>query len=348
MIIRSGQLLLALALAAILVFVYKMREQIAERLDGIEDKGEAGRRLLASLLHGPILLQLIASAISKKFYTTLAGVDYMVGTIVEDRRFEKMLLERKQMRPRKQCCERKPKVLASAGDAADLEADVVPEERPLPSLRRCGCCKKAEAEEEEALSREEELCAVVADRTRRLDDLVRVMDVDDDSAFQKRKRIGLAAGQNLHTSGYKLVTKKLKAPVPLGVLTVTVHSAKLQQKGLKDLHNPYVRMQTEPSDGDGDPKEESTVVVEHSNAPTWGSEHALEVWSLSDVRLFLHCFSHVFGRDAFLGECMLGHDEIIGLVARADQTVQGQPGATPSLYTVVDCHWLPFLRRFAH
>lgn len=120
--------------------------------------------------------------------------------------------------------------------------------------------------------------------------------------------------------------------LPLGTLTVTVHSAALEPRGHSGavdsphvLHSPYVRAHLEHYDctlpAATHPCDQSTAVAEKTNDPVWGTEHALECWSLSQPRLFMHAFSHdnAFGRDAFLGECVVGREDLIGLVAQAGQ-----------------------------
>ena len=217
-----------------------MRGEIQTRVGLVEDKGEAAKNMVVSLMQGPVLLQLMASAISKKFYTTLAGVDYMVGTIVEARRFEKMLLEKKRVPQRKGCCgcrcallrnallsctasqrttvgpggsnvvqcrvpeeNRHDDVEAADGGGGGGQHDIKPTVDE-PTARRCWCCckkKNGVGAQPAAVSPADELQAVVADRNRRLDDLVRVMDVDEDEGFRFRKNTGISAAQNLGTLG---------------------------------------------------------------------------------------------------------------------------------------------------
>eukprot|EP01044_Picomonas_judraskeda_P039788 COSAG03_NODE_19225_length_340_cov_2.199170_2_plen_60_part_01 len=55
----------------------------SEELDGVDTRGVA-TQLLDQMMKFRVLLEMLASSVSKKFYTTLAGVDYMISTIVED------------------------------------------------------------------------------------------------------------------------------------------------------------------------------------------------------------------------------------------------------------------------
>ena len=77
------------AMLCIASFLWNVRE--AEELEDVDAKGEA-TKIIDQMMKVRVILEMVCSSISKKFYTTLAGVDYMVSTIVEDRRFEKMLI----------------------------------------------------------------------------------------------------------------------------------------------------------------------------------------------------------------------------------------------------------------
>jgi hypothetical protein len=243
-----AMMLMLIAVACVIAFLYHIKD--AEQVRSINKK-DIAVDILQNMLQGRVLVELVVSTVSKRFYTTLAGVDYMVGTIVEDRRFEVMLME--LQRPPKEfrgCCGRKINdVLDQASDngEAGKRRRALPE---LPKLRRalpelpqgnstddddsgggscragCCCCKKdqSEAEVEPLLSEREELEAVFKDRQIRLDDLCKLMYVGADKSFMKKKEIGMAAARQQRSELWLQATKR-KERKPAGYLTITVHGA---------------------------------------------------------------------------------------------------------------------------
>ena len=118
----------------------------------------------------------------------------MVSTIVEDRRFEKMLIDFKRPAKAKGCCGRKKAVklqavadeeAAALGTAEPLTKRVAEEDDgpPEEDEKKKSCCcggKDESAEAVRVLTEEEELKKVFEDRTERLDDLCKLMYVGED------------------------------------------------------------------------------------------------------------------------------------------------------------------------
>ena len=59
------------AMLCIASFLWNVRE--AEELDNVDAKGEA-TKIIDQMMKVRVIMEMIASSISKKFYTTLAGV----------------------------------------------------------------------------------------------------------------------------------------------------------------------------------------------------------------------------------------------------------------------------------
>ena len=146
---RYGLMAQVIAVFCIAMFIYKMRD--AEELEGV-DKKQTAKGAIDQMLEFQVVLSMLVSSISKKFYTTLAGVDYMISTIVEDRRFEIMLKTFKRPPQSKGCCGRKKKEgihgemeESSESDDADSDEEAVGGLKGESKVKDGkGCCGKDE------------------------------------------------------------------------------------------------------------------------------------------------------------------------------------------------------------
>lgn len=199
------------------------------------DKKGIAKEALQELSESPLLrtiinvIKILVGVLSKKFLTTLAATDYMLGMIVEDRRFEKMLMELKRPPEPAGCCGRKSHV-----DVDTLEAEPIPdtpkkdtEAEPTRGTSFLSCLQKKEdasVEELEVLSDKEQLQAVYKDRTTRLDDLCHLMYVDEDKEYMERKNVGMAAARKMRSEAYKNAISRVTEQLPVGFVTVRIHS----------------------------------------------------------------------------------------------------------------------------
>ena len=293
-----------------------------------------------------VLMELIVSAVSKKFYTSLAGVDYMVGTIVEDRRFEVMLMELRRPPKRDGCCGRKrhhdvheeehEDVSSGKGSGDDVEQAAVIS-RPLPQMENSGCFggKKVVSVSTPQQERDQ-LQAVFANRRLRLDDLCKLMYVDEDKSFAKNKEVGMAAVRQMRSDAWAAVKKRFEK-TPAGFLTVTVHEAHgLVTTEMSHMPNAFVSLEFEQLSSEEMNTQQQqmhvqtstweTAVRPLSDAPVWDSDETTDnnqfcipVWDLTQPKLYLHVYDSTSGLrdDTFIGEACYSSAAILDLMAQA-------------------------------
>ena len=99
--------------------------------------------------------------LSKKFYTAHVCVDYMVATIVADRKYEKALLELKRPPQSEGCCAKKPDARDEVDDGIRLTDGTLEEGgvKPAAKSKRCGRSKDEgeELDGEPQMTEEEEM-----------------------------------------------------------------------------------------------------------------------------------------------------------------------------------------------
>ena len=131
---------------------------------------------------------------SKKFYTAVVWVDYMVGTIVADRRYEIALRDLKRLPKEEGCCSKK-KPAAEIDDGIEMSDGTThsfEKEGDQPKKKKGGLCGK-NAEEEDGdeavpqLSEREQMIELVQNKEIRLDDLCRLMYVGEDEEWVRNR-----------------------------------------------------------------------------------------------------------------------------------------------------------------
>ena len=285
--------LMANTIAALCVVAFLVTIRDSEQLDGVDTRG-AATQLLDEMMKFRVLLEMLASSISKKFYTTLAGVDYMISTIVEDRRFEVMLVELKRPPKPRGWCGRKRKNRHSIHD------ELVGKDGPPTTgnddgeIKASGCCRRGHTEQtpsEKLLSEQTELREMFINRKMRLDDLVKLMYVAEDKDFAKKKNMGMAAARVQSSAAKKALEAMANEKSPTGYLVVIVHrcmglltaemvaqSAAQQAPDEKHpplLPDPYVSLELEQLDpATGEPMVDTyrTNTKHATMSPVWGAE----------------------------------------------------------------------------
>ena len=330
------------------MFVYKMRD--AEELDGV-DKKQTARGIVDSMMQFQVVFSMLVSSISKKFYTTLAGVDYMIVTIVEDRRFEVMLKTFRRPPQSKGCCGRKKKESihgngseeSSESSESSDDEDIEDKSAREPKPKR-GCCGQKDERTKKQKRRDDrkELKEVFANRELRLDDLCKLFYVGDDKTFIKNKDLGMAAARQMRDDAWKAATSRFEK-APAGYITISL----LQAQGLLTAEmssgdhgngavetvqlscNPYVVLEFEQLDPvSGYAKTETwtstaKTKVARGDTAEWADDDAsfkIAVWDLSEPKLYMHVYDSQLGRDGFIGEALYDSAAIVGLMSTAGST----------------------------
>jgi hypothetical protein len=280
-----------------------------------------------------------------------------INTIVEDRRYEKMLVElKKPPVDDRGCCGRrkKPKLKVhspnddpAAGAKASATDGKVEEQTTENSesnptsnkdTKHCCCCSKKPVEA--PMSEIDELRLVVADRTRRLDDLCNLMYVEDDKEFMKRKGVGMQAARQMRSDAWKNATEIFKQ-LPLGYLTVTIHRASAlsrNQEAVSDVEEQdknqvvnndiFVEVEFEEPNRRVQKFHTSAVQVTAATTDTqWSDAHwstdsnnefRIDTWE-PQPRIFVHVYEEGRVRDRFCGEAVLSSSDILQLMAQPGQ-----------------------------
>jgi len=316
------------------LFVWKVHAAHPDEVsDGVS---EAAKSVVQSLLDPIKLLTMFVATFSKKFYTALVCVDYMVSTIVEDRVYEKSLLELKRPPERKGCCSRKKKVdddetskdvggTKASGSAALEEPFETEESKPA---KKKGLCGKKPSDDDEVdagpqLTEEEEMLDLIKNKEVRLDDLCKLLYVGDDEEWMAKKQLGIAAVRQMRDANWQAASTPT-GPQPVGMLNVTIESF----NGTGAVKDAYVVLELEQKDTKGlSASQCETFMTEKVKEGTeLNSEHKLlPVYDISAVKLYAHVYEAVaVGTDFFMGEAMWDTPDIVSLMGSAGMPAELQ------------------------
>jgi len=287
-------------------------------------------KMIVGMLGDPIkLLSMLVATFSKKFYTALVCVDYMVGTIVADRKYEKYLLELKKPPPREGCCSRKKKTAEDAEtnpvgmgltDGTNLEEGSFEKEgeKPAGKTGLCGRGKAKgadEAEEPEIVqTEEEEMRELLKNKQVRLDDLCRLLYVGEDEEWMAKKKLGIAAAREMRKDTWTAAAKTTGRQ-PSGTINVVIHRCSVG--AVKPV---YVVLELEQKDEKGLLTTTTFTTDEGPDgADLNSSEFHLPVYDISAVMLYAHVYESVVGLDNFMGEVVFDTKEVIALMSHAGQ-----------------------------
>lgn len=268
----------------------------------------------------------------------------MISTIVEDRRFEMMLIELKRPPKTRGCCGQKQRhsihdVLSHEAPTSDVaDEDAATDGKSKAKRICCGLVRTEEPESEVLNSEQVDLRQIFENRKVRLDDLVKLMYVAEDKDFAKKKRLGIAAARVQSSAARKALEAIANEKTPAGFLVFTVHKCmglltadmvtptedthKVPAQN-RSLPNPYVCLELEQWDpATGEPM----VTIYRTNEklqtanPTWDEEgdtkeFTMPVWDISETKLYMHVYDkQQRTQDAFVGEAKLETPELLRLI----------------------------------
>ena len=320
--------------AAFSLFIHKVH---ATNPDEVSDGVSQAAHVVVQSLSDPIkLLSILVGTLSKKFYTALVCVDYMIETVVADRKYEKYLLELKRPPEPDGCCSRKKQTeeeidtgIDSSATRSTTQADESAEIQHMEkadestesqhTVKKAGWCRKKplDAPQDE----EEEMLELVKNKEVRLDDLCKLLYVGEDEAWMRKKQIGIAAARQMRDATWQAAAKSNQVQ-PIGMLHVTVHSF----SGTGAIKNAYVVLELEQKDLKGVGIQCKTFTTDEVKEGTeLNSEFKqLEVHDISAVKLYAHVYESVIGLDNFMGEAVWDTPAIVALMGQAGVPAEPQ------------------------
>eukprot|EP01045_Picozoa_sp_COSAG04_P033973 COSAG04_NODE_7248_length_1160_cov_1.168709_2_plen_332_part_01 len=313
------------------LFVYKV--QTAVPVDGEQGVSAVSKAVVNSFSNPMKLVAMFTATFSKKFYTALVCVDYMVATIVADRKYEKALLELKRPPQSEGCCAKKPDARDEVDDGIRMhladgtveEGGVKEAKKPAAKSKRCGRSKDEgeELDGEPQMTEEEEMLELVKNKQVRLDDLCRLMYVGDDEEWMAKKEQGIAAARKMRESTWQAATQARQERPKAGLLSINIHNFKVVAQ--KEV---YVVLELEQKDENGVPQTD-TFASDHVPCVSGMAvldegvgEFQLPIYDASAVKLYIHAYEDVVGYDTFLGEALIDTPSIIEMITQAGQPQQ--------------------------
>lgn len=309
-------------------FVYKVHNARPEDFgDGVT---AAAQSVIQTMTNPFKLLSMLVAVFSKKFYTALVCVDYMIETVVADRKYEKHLLELKRPPEPEGCCSRKKQDIdigidgsldATIGQANALFENQAKRNSTLGGSQPVDA-DAAEGQLHDQNAEEAEMLELVKNKEVRLDDLCKLLYVGDDEAWMQKKKIGIAAARQMREATWQAAAKANRLQ-PIGMLNVTIHSF----SGTGAVKDAYVVLELEQKDSKG--LEGSRCETFTTDKVKEGTElnsefKLLEIYDISAVKLYAHVYESVIGPDTFMGEAMWDTAAIVSMMGQAGTPTEPQ------------------------